>query len=120
VLRRNRKPLSGILANCFSKRKKPNKICLGNQTKFSIFLRNNCGCMVVDPYKARMTYVCTRRKFPKKIWIQQENLYKINFLATSNKDTAAQLYCTLSNYITPKNIYWLASCFLKKNRIVFF
>jgi hypothetical protein len=43
----------------FSKIKKPNKYCLGNQTKFSIFLRNNRDCMVVDPYKARNT----RRKF---------------------------------------------------------
>ncbi len=41
----------GILASCFSKIKKPNKYCLGNQTKFSIFLRNNRDCMVVDPYK---------------------------------------------------------------------
>jgi hypothetical protein len=28
---------------------------LGTQTKFSICLRNNCDCMVVDPYKARNT-----------------------------------------------------------------
>jgi hypothetical protein len=37
-------------------------------------LRNNC--------------VCTRRKFPmykEKIWIQQENSYKINFPATKKK-----------------------------------
>jgi hypothetical protein len=33
----------------------------------------------------------------KKIRIQQENLYKINFSAT-------QLYCTLSTYVTPKTI----------------
>ncbi len=33
----------------------------------------------------------------KKIWIQQENLYKINFPAT-------QLYCTLSTYVKPKTI----------------
>ncbi len=45
--------LSEILASCFSKIKKPNKYCLGNQTKFSIFLRNNSDCMVVDPYKAK-------------------------------------------------------------------
>ncbi len=51
MLRRNRKPLSEILASCFSKIKKPNKYCLGNQTKFLIFLRNNGDCMVVDPYK---------------------------------------------------------------------
>jgi hypothetical protein len=43
----------------FSKIKKPNKYCLRNQTKFSIFLRNNPDCMVVDPYKARNM----RRKF---------------------------------------------------------
>ncbi len=43
----------------FSKIKKPNKYCLGNQTKFSIFLRNNRDCMVVDLYKARNM----RRKF---------------------------------------------------------
>jgi hypothetical protein len=44
------------------------------QRKFSIFLRND--------------HICTRRKFPinkKKIWIQQENLYKINFPATTKK-----------------------------------
>ncbi len=51
MLRRNRKPLSKILGSCFSKIKKPNKYCLGNQTKFSIFLRNNSDCMVVDSYK---------------------------------------------------------------------
>ncbi len=59
MLRRNRKPLSGILASCFSKIKKPNKYCLGNQTKFSIFLKNNCDFMVVDPYKARKRYTVT-------------------------------------------------------------
>jgi hypothetical protein len=56
VLWRNGKPLSGILANCFSKTKKPNKYCFGNQTKFSIFLRNNPDCMVVDPHKAIKRY----------------------------------------------------------------
>jgi hypothetical protein len=35
--------------------------------------------------------------YKKKIWIQQENSYKINFPAT-------QLYCTLSAYVTSKNI----------------
>ncbi len=64
------------------------------QRKFSIFLRNDS--------------VCTRRKFPmnkKKIWIQQENSYKINFPTTNKKnDTTAQLYCTLSTYVTPKTI----------------
>ena len=43
----------------FSKIKKPNKYCLGNQTKFWIFLRNNHDCMVVDPYKARKRYTVT-------------------------------------------------------------
>ena len=52
----NRNPLSKILASCFSKIKKTNKYCLGNQTKFLIFLRNNCDCMVVDPYKARKSW----------------------------------------------------------------
>jgi hypothetical protein len=47
------------LVRDFSKIKDPNKYCLGNQTKFSIFLINNRDCMVVDPYKARNT----RRKF---------------------------------------------------------
>ncbi len=51
MLRRNRKPMSEILASYFSKIKKPNKYCLGNQTKFSLFLRNNSDCMVVDSYK---------------------------------------------------------------------
>ncbi len=51
MLQRNRKPLSEILASCFSKIKKPSKNCLGNQTKFLIFLRNNSDCMVVDSYK---------------------------------------------------------------------
>ena len=59
MLRRNRKPLSGILASCSSKRKKTNKYCFGNQTKFLIFLRNNHDCMVVDPYKARKRYTVT-------------------------------------------------------------
>ena len=47
-----------------------NKYCLGNQTKFSIFLRNDRDCMVVDPYRARKRYtvteslfIYTRRKF---------------------------------------------------------
>ncbi len=34
--------------NIVSQIKKPNKYCLGNQTKFAIFLRNNSDCMVVD------------------------------------------------------------------------
>jgi hypothetical protein len=59
VLWRNRKPLSGILASCFYKIKKPNKYCLENQTKFLIFLRINCDSMVVDPYKARKKYTLT-------------------------------------------------------------
>ncbi len=43
--------------------------------------------------------------YKKKILIQQENLYKINFPATTKKnDTTAQLYCTLSTYVTPKTI----------------
>jgi hypothetical protein len=48
----------------------PISIVFGNQTKFSIFLRNDCDCMVVDPYKARKRYtvteglfLCTRRNF---------------------------------------------------------
>jgi hypothetical protein len=59
VSRRNKKPLSRISASCFSKIKKPNKYCLGNQTKFLIFLRNNRDCMVVDPYKTRKRYTVT-------------------------------------------------------------
>jgi hypothetical protein len=59
VLWRNKKPLTGILATCFSKIKKPNKYCFRNQTKFSIFLRNNRDYMVVDPYKARKRYTVT-------------------------------------------------------------
>ncbi len=59
MLQRNKKLMSGILASCFSKIKKPNKYCFGNQTKFLIFLRNNCDCMVVDPYKARKRYTVT-------------------------------------------------------------
>ena len=59
VLRSNRKPLSGILASCFSKIKTPNKYCFGNQTKFSIFPRNYRDCTVVDPYKARKRYTAT-------------------------------------------------------------
>ena len=43
------------LASCFSEIKKPNKYCLGNQTKFLIFLRNNRVCMI-DPYKARKSW----------------------------------------------------------------
>ncbi len=35
--------------------------------------------------------------YEKKIRIQQENLYKINFPTT-------QLYCVLSAYVTPKTI----------------
>ncbi len=42
-----------------SKIKKPNKYCFGNQTKFSIFLRNNRDCKVVYPYKARKRYTVT-------------------------------------------------------------
>ncbi len=47
--------------NCFSKIKKPNKYCFGNQTKFLIFLRNNRDCMVVDLYKASKRYTVTER-----------------------------------------------------------
>ncbi len=43
--------------------------------------------------------------YKKKIWIQQENSYKINFPATpKKKDTTARLYFTLSTYVTPKTI----------------
>ncbi len=107
MLRRNRKLLSRILVSLFYKRKEPIKYCLGKQTNFSIFLRNNRVCMDVDPYKAKKRYICTRRKFPlyeKKIWIQQENSYKISFPARRNNDTTTQLYCTLSTYVTPKTI----------------
>ncbi len=33
--------------------------CFGNQRKFSIFLRNDRVCMVIDPYKARKRYTVT-------------------------------------------------------------
>ncbi len=59
MLRSNRKPLSGILASCFSKIKTPNKYCFGNQTKFLIFLRNYRNYMVIDQYKARKRYTVT-------------------------------------------------------------
>jgi hypothetical protein len=49
------KPLSA----CFSKIKKPERYCFGNQTKFSTFLRNNSDYMVVDQYKARKRYTVT-------------------------------------------------------------
>ena len=62
--------------------------------KFSLFLMND--------------RVCTRRKFPmhkEKFWIQQKKSYKINFPATAKKnDTTAQLYCTLSTFVTTKTI----------------
>jgi hypothetical protein len=108
VLQRNKKPLSKIFGSCSFKIKKPNKYCFGTQTKFSIFLRNNHDCMVVDRYTAWKRYVCTRRKFPmyeKKIWIQQESLYKINFTATTKKwhNCTTVLY-TKYVHITPKTI----------------
>ncbi len=40
----------------------------------------------------------------KNIWIEQENLYKINFPDTTKKKHTAQLYCTLSTYVAPKTI----------------
>ncbi len=57
-----------------------------------VFLRNDC--------------VCMRRKFPmykKEIRIQQENLYKINFPATTKKMTTV-LYNKYHMYVTPKTI----------------
>ncbi len=35
--------------------------------------------------------------YEKKNWVQQENLYKINFPTT-------QLFCALSMYVTPNTI----------------
>jgi hypothetical protein len=32
------------------------------QRKFSIFLRNNCDCKVVDPYNARKRYAVTENR----------------------------------------------------------
>jgi hypothetical protein len=49
--------------------------------------------------------------YEKKIsYVQEENLdstrdlYKINFPATKKNNTTAQLYCTLSTYVTPRTI----------------
>ncbi len=36
--------------------------------------------------------------------IQQENSYYIRFSTTKKTDTTAQLYCTLSMYVTPKTL----------------
>ncbi len=85
--------------SCFSKIKKPNKYCLGNQTKFLIFLRNDRDCMVVDPYKARKRYtvteilfLCTRRKFG----FNNKICTKLAFWPQKKTDTFTQMYCTLS------------------------
>jgi hypothetical protein len=66
VLRRNRKPLSGILASCFSKIEKPNKYCLGNQTLLAkkvldIFEKQSClyGCRSIQSKKE----IHSNRKF---------------------------------------------------------
>ncbi len=108
---------SGILANCFSKRQKPNKYFFGNQTKFSIFLRNNRDCMVEDPYKARKSWssriqvlyriIFLQRKF--SIFLRNDRDSKVfiqNQLSRLNQKTSttAQLYSTLSTYVTPKTI----------------
>ncbi len=121
VLRRNRNPLSGILASCFSKIKKPNEYCFGNQKKFSIFLRNDRDCMVVDQYKARKRYtvtetlfLCTRRKFGfnKKIRTklafppQQKNWHnRTTVVYTKNVSN------TKNNFPPePKKITWHHNC----------
>ena len=118
MLRRNRKPLSEILASCFSKIKKPNKYCLGNQTKFLIFLRNNRDCMDCRSIQSKKElvflyvgfigdqffYIESPRYFLETI-VTVRYSYKINFPTTTTKnDTTAQLYCTLSTYVTPKTI----------------
>ncbi len=61
MLRRNRKPLSGILASCFPKIKKPNKFCFGNQTKISIFEKQSWlyGCRSIQSKKE----IHSNRKF---------------------------------------------------------
>ncbi len=78
--------------------KETNKYCLGNQTKFLIFLRNDRDCMVVDPYKARKRYTATESYFyvREKKLDSTKNSYKISFPATTKNDTTAQLYCTIS------------------------
>ncbi len=70
VLRKNRKPLSGILASCFSKIKKPISIVQEIKQSSRYFFKNDCDYMVVDPFNARKKYtvtdslfLCTRRKF---------------------------------------------------------
>jgi hypothetical protein len=49
--------------------------------------------------------ISRQNKKKKKIRIEQENSYKINF-PTTTKDfyTTAQLYCTQSTYVTPETI----------------
>ena len=40
----------------------------------------------------------------KNSWIQQKILTKLAFPPQQKTDTTAQLYCTLSTYVTPKTI----------------
>ncbi len=85
--------------SCFSKIKKPNEYCFRNQTKFSIFLRNNCDCMFVDPYKANKRYTVTETLFlstRRKFGFNKKICTKLAFPPQQKTDTTAQLYCTLS------------------------
>jgi hypothetical protein len=73
------------------------------QRKFSIFLRNNHDCMVVDPYNARKRYAVIEsldliRNIP---WLANCfcKIKKSNW--NQKTDTTAQLYCTISTYVTP-------------------
>ncbi len=66
--------------------------------KFLIFLRNGCNYKTVE----NLNIFWETPMYEKKIRIQQENLYKINFPAT-------QLYCTLSAYVTTKTTKYMSS-----------
>ncbi len=68
--------------------KETNKYCLGNQTKFLIFLRNNRDCMVVDLYKVRKRYTVTESLFPctrKKIGFNKKIRTKLAFRPQQKK-----------------------------------
>jgi hypothetical protein len=76
--------------------------------KFSILLRNNHGCKVVDPYNARM---------------RRNNLYfhrKFSILLRNDCDckavdpyNARKRYAVIESLNHMKNIPWLADCFCK-------
>ncbi len=65
---------------------------------------HNRTTVLYTKYVRNTKTICHQNQKKNKIRIEQENSFKINFPTTKKKYTTAQLYCTLSMYVTPETI----------------